>query len=330
MILNTPVACPKSSLRISYQSRLMFVGSCFAENVSAFFQNAKFRCLVNPSGIIYNPLSLRRLFDSISNGKTFTADDFFVGGDQYCCYDFHGSFSRPDINEAVSLANASTSGAASYLSSCDVLFITLGTAFVYFLASDESVPVSNCHKQPADIFSRRLVDVSEVADNLTAIVETAIRFNPKIRIVFTVSPIRHLKDGAHGNRLSKSTLFLGVDRVVAHYPICEYFPSYEILEDELRDYRFYAEDMAHPSEIAERIIWERIQDSYFDDSVRNDIKRVEKFMNSVHHRIQNPESLNTQAFCQKNLSLAFELEEKIQGLDLSDEKKYFKSYINVC
>ncbi len=160
-----------------------------------------------------------------------------------------------------------------------------------------------------------------------SIVSAAKNYNPGIRIVFTVSPIRHIKDGAHGNRISKSSLFLGIEKVLAADTSCEYFPSYEILEDELRDYRFYADDMVHPSPLAEKIIWQRIQETYFSDAVMRNVSAVEKFMNSVHHRIQNPESLATQTFCQKNLSLAFDLEDRIPGLDLSDEKKYFKSYL---
>jgi hypothetical protein len=142
-----------------------------------------------------------------------------------------------------------------------------------------------------------------------------------------VSPIRHLRDGAHGNRLSKSTLHLGVEQILQKYDCCEYFPSYEILEDELRDYRFYAEDMTHPSSLAEKIIWLRLRDTYINKVCQSQISRVEKFMQAVHHRIIDPSSPATHDFCKKNFALADALESEIQGLDLSDEKKYFKNYL---
>ena len=142
-----------------------------------------------------------------------------------------------------------------------------------------------------------------------------------------MSPIRHLRDGAHGNRLSKSTLHLGVEQILQKFDCCEYFPSYEILEDELRDYRFYAEDMTHPSPLAEKIIWQRCQDAYINKVCQSQITRVEKFMQAVHHRIFDPTSPATINFCKKNLALADVLESEIQGLDLSVEKKYFKNYL---
>lgn len=327
MQLTTPVSNPPSSVSISHKSRLMFVGSCFAENISSFFINAKFQCLVNPSGIVYNPLSLSRLFSQLTANKIYSDSDFFQLNGLYSCYDFHGSFSRADVGEAVSVANSSMNYARNYLKTCDVLFITLGTAFVYFLAEDQLTAVSNCHKQPSSTFQRRLISVDEVAEALQKIVSLAATYNKDMRIVFTVSPIRHMKDGAHGNRISKSSLFLGIEKVLAANEHCEYFPSYEILEDELRDYRFYADDMVHPSQLAEKIIWQRIQETYFSEQVRRDVSAVEKYMNAVHHRIQNPDSLETASFCQKNLSLAFDLEDRIEGLDLSAEKKYFKSFI---
>ncbi len=329
MQLSTIVSIPKSPIRLSYQSRLMFVGSCFAENISAFFRNAKFRCLVNPSGIVYNPLSLSNMFTRLISGYRYSESDFFENAEQYCCYDLHGSFSRPDICEAIENANRSMDNAREFLRNCDVLFITLGTAFVYFLGSD-AYAVSNCHKMPADTFTRRLVSVDELTASLMRIVQGISSINENMRIVFTVSPIRHLKDGAHGNSLSKSSLFLAVNNLVENCTNCEYFPSYEILEDELRDYRFYAEDLVHPSTLSEKIIWQRIRETYFDDTVDKNVSRVEKFMASVNHRIQNPDSNATQIFCQKNLSLAYELEEQIPGLDLSDEKNYYKNFVKFC
>lgn len=327
MDLFTKVDIQKSSISIDYSSKLMFFGSCFAENISRFFVDAKFNCLVNPTGIIYNPLSICKMVKNIVNQKIYDELDFFFDGNNYCSYDFHGAYSRSTVQEAVALVNSCMTDALVFLKDADIVFITLGTAYVYFLADHPAQPVCNCHKQKPETFIRRLVSIDEVVSALSDIVYNLSTINPNLKIVFTVSPIRHLRDGAHGNRLSKSTLHLGVEQILQKLDCCEYFPSYEILEDELRDYRFYAEDMIHPSPLAEKIIWQRLRDTYINKMCQSQISRVEKFMQAVHHRFTDPSSPATHDFCKKNLALADVLESEIQGLDLSVEKKYFKNYL---
>ena len=327
MDLYTKVDIPKTNISIDYRSKLMFIGSCFAENIGKFFVDAKFNCRVNPTGIAYNPLSIRQSIYNLIDGKTYCSDDFFFDGNKYCSYDFHSSFARSGVEASISLANDSIIDGKKFLQSVDVLFITLGSAYVYFLADNPAQAVCNCHKQKPETFIRRLISVDEVSAALSDIVTKIATYNPKIKIVFTVSPIRHWRDGAHGNRLSKSTLHLGIEQVLQKFDNCEYFPSYEILEDELRDYRFYAEDMIHPSPLAEKIIWERLRDTYINKVCQAQIDRVLKFMQAVHHRITDPKSPATKEFCKKNLELADLLESEIQGLDLSEEKNYFQKVL---
>lgn len=327
MDLFTKVDIPKSFISIDYSSKLMFVGSCFAENISRFFVDAKFNCLVNPTGIIYNPLSIRQMVENVGNQKVYDEHVFFFDGNKYCSYDFHGAYSRGTLQEVIALANNCMTEARAFLQNADVVFITLGTAYVYFLADNPAQPVCNCHKQKPETFVRRLVSVDEVAAALSDIVSNLSSLNSKLKIVFTVSPIRHWKDGAHGNRLSKSTLHLGIEQVLQKFDCCEYFPSYEILEDELRDYRFYAEDMVHPSPLAEKIIWERLRDTYINKVCQSQIARVEKLMQAARHRIADEKSPATKEFCKKNLALADLLESEIQGLDLSEEKNYFQKVL---
>lgn len=334
MELFTKVDMPKSSISIDYKSKLMFIGSCFAENIGKFFVDAKFDCMVNPTGIIYNPLSIRRMVSNLIDNHAYNADDFFFDGNHYLSYDFHSSFAFNSVEDSVSNVKASVLKGRNFMKDVDIVFITLGTAFVYFLAANPSQPVCNCHKQKPETFVRRLVSVDEVAEALSDIVSKLSIFNSQfstsnspLKIVFTVSPIRHLKDGAHGNRLSKSTLHLGIEQVLKKFDCCEYFPSYEILEDELRDYRFYAEDMVHPSPVAEKIIWERLRDTYINKVCQAQISRVERFMQAVHHRIIDRNSQATIDFCKKNGALAEVLESEIQGLNLSGEKKYFQNML---
>lgn len=325
MNLFTEVKIENSKIKIDYSKNLFFAGSCFAENISQFFKNAKFNCMVNPSGIVYNPLSFKMMIDNVLAKRKYDSSDFFYDGTNYNCFDFHSSFSNSDLQLAVDNVNKSYSLAYDFLKTTDVFFITLGTAFVYFL-TENSQPVSNCHKQNPKIFERRLISVAQVSDALSKIIQKLTEFNPKIHFVFTVSPIRHFSDGAHNNQLSKSSLHLGIQEVLTKFDNCEYFPSYEIVNDELRDYRFYADDMIHVSKIAEQIIWQKIQEAYFSDKIQQQILRVQKFMLSVNHKIQNPESEQTKKFCEKNILSARSLMSEIQGLNLEKEIEYFSRF----
>ena len=281
----TLVEIEKSSFSIDYTSKLVFIGSCFAENISAYFENAKFQCLVNPTGILYNPLSISMMIENVLSGKRYSENDFFFDGTLYNSYDFHGRFSDSDLQKAVFLANKSMEKAYDFFLKADVMFITLGTAFVYFL-KETSLPVANCHKQLSEKFLRRLISVSEVENALKNIVENLQKVNKNIKIVLTVSPLRHFRDGAHGNNLSKSTLHLGTNFAVENYGFVSYFPSFEVVIDELRDYRFYDKDMIHLSLTAEEYIWQKIKQTYFSDKVSLQVEKVEKFMKSVGHRAE--------------------------------------------
>ena len=322
----TPVEIEKSSFSIDYTSKLVFIGSCFAENISKYFENAKFQCLVNPTGILYNPLSISMMIENVLSGKRYSESDFFFDGALYNSYDFHGRFSSDNLQTAVIKANNSMEKAYDFFKTSDVVFITLGTAFVYFL-KETSLPVANCHKQLSEKFLRRLISVSEVENALKNIVENLQNINKSIQIVFTISPLRHFRDGAHNNNLSKSTLHLGTNFVIKNYEFVHYFPSYEIVMDELRDYRFYEQDMIHLSETAEEYIWQKIKQTYFSDKVSLQVERVEKFMKSVNHRIENPFSLASKAFFEKNIFAAKRLEAEIQGLNLEKEKEYFCGFL---
>lgn len=314
---------PESDFKIGYKSNLFFIGSCFADNISKRFTERKFHTLANPLGVLYNPLSIENFFKKISG-----EEGDCVG--TWSRWDYQGSFSEAELNEVVTETR-------EFLKKANVIFITLGTAFVYFL-KENGKAVANCHKEPAELFERRLISVEEAAAALKSVVETLHLINNDVRIVFTVSPLRHLNDGAHGNNLSKSTLLLAVDKVCREFANnisfasdvssasrncadVSYFPSYEIVMDELRDYRFYAEDMTHLSKIAEDYIFERMCSVYCSEATMANMKRIEKFMKTVNHRVINPSSAETAALAQQILEKATLLEKEINGLDLSQEKE---------
>ena len=340
----TQVGIPAADFEIDYRSNLMFVGSCFADNISRQWADRKFHVLSNPFGTIYNPLSIAEMFARIvkygnSQGKAegqmpqaapsapFTEGDVFFDGEKWCCWNAHSFVSGDQSREAfIEKLSQIASDSYDFLKKADVIFITLGTAFVYFLKESGKV-VANCHRQRADLFERRMISVEEAASALRKNITTLRAINPSIRIVFTVSPLRHLSDGAHENNLSKSTLLLAVENVCKECSTC-YFPSYEIVMDELRDYRFYAEDMIHLSAIAEKYIFERMCETYCASDTRNNMQRVEKFMKTANHKIVNPDSEKTTMMAEQQIHLAEEMEKQIPGLNLSCEKEHFQKEIS--
>lgn len=337
----TKVDLPVTDFKIDYNSRLAFFGSCFADNISAQFTARKFNVLANPFGTVYNPLSIAQMVKNIADGKVYGDADVFQdvcrdnghGDNLWHCWDAHGSLSGSTREECIEKLNNAATHTREFLKQADVVFITLGTAFVYYLKGSGK-PVSNCHRQDPGLFERRLISVDEAAsaiceivENLHKIAATAESSNGREpRIVFTVSPLRHMGDGAHNNTLSKATLQLAVNNVInkvttvpsassGTLPV-SYFPSYEIVMDELRDYRFYADDMVHLSKTAEEYIFEQMTETYCDERTRENMAKVEKFLKMASHRIQDESSPATQQLKKKIASQAAELEKQIPGLSL--------------
>ena len=333
MNLYTTIEIPPSPIHLDYSKNILFIGSCFAEAISKRFAFRKFHTLANPFGVLYNPLSIERLMENAASGKIYTEEDVFFDGELWHCWDAHSSFSRKNKKECLENLNAALDTFRKHLPKIDIAFITLGSAFVYFLkGTDKNYPantvVSNCHKASAETFVRKRISVEQAILSLKNIAAILRSQNPKIQIVCTVSPLRHFKDGAPENSVSKATLLLAVHEFVRnHSDFAEYFPAYEIVMDELRDYRFYARDMIHLSEVAEDYIFERFMDSHTDAAFSQNLLRVEKFLKAASHRIINSESPKIQEFAQKHLTIAKELVDSIPGLNLELEMEFFKKLL---
>lgn len=311
------VDIPASDLRIDYKSNLVFIGSCFADNISAQFTARKFNVLANPFGTVYNPVSLESQIKAIADGKVFGEDDVFQ--DTRCdglwhSWDAHSSLSASTREECIAKLNAAAKQAREFLEKADAVFITLGTAFVYYL-KDSGKPVSNCHRQDPNLFTRRMISVDEATEAIREIATSIRQLNRNTHIVFTVSPLRHMSDGAHNNTLSKATLQLAINKALEEAN-ATYFPSYEIVMDELRDYRFYADDMVHLSKTAEEYIFKQMTETYCDSTTRENMAKVEKFLKMANHRIQDESSPATQQLKKKIAVQAAELEKQIPGLSL--------------
>ena len=254
--LSTPVLMPQLPVQLSLADRIMVLGSCFADSMGSRLSAAGFDVCVNPFGTLYNPVSIRNSVARLASGRPFAATDCVemgAGAGLVCSWSHHTSFARPTAEEFLSVANSALEEAAAFWKTANKVLITLGSAMVWKLVEGGEV-VSNCLKRPSAEFSHEMLGVQQIAVLLKMLVEG----NPGKEFIFTVSPIRHLGDGAHANTLSKATLHLALARVMEQLSgaAC-YFPAYEILLDELRDYRYFAEDLVHPSRVAEDIIWER-------------------------------------------------------------------------
>lgn len=299
MEFRTKIEIPKSDIQISHRSRILMLGSCFIENMGKQLLSHKFNVNLNPFGILYNPASIAQALKMLLSGYEFTEKDIFEHRRLYNSYYHHGSYSDADKENCLSKINTSARQASGCLKESDVLIITFGTSYI-FRHKDKDIIVGNCHKLPASDFVRYRLPVEEIMEDWTLLIEQIKQQNPGIKIIFTVSPIRHLKDGAHDNQLSKSTLLLAVDNICRSTG-AGYFPSYEIVLDELRDYRFYNEDMIHPDSTAIKYIWERFSGTYIEPETKQIIDEWNKIYQALNHRPINPQGDEYKHFLRQTL-----------------------------
>ena len=322
MEFRTKIDIPKYSFGISHNDRCLFIGSCFAENIGNKLTATKIPTSVNPTGILYNPISIRESILNALSTKKYVNDDIFISGGTWNCFDFHSRFSNVDKNTCIKSLNSASQMLKQEIETDDIMFVTFGTAFIYELAENGRI-VCNCHKQPEKNFNRRLLNVSEIVESWSECIKKIEAANPKLRIVFTVSPIRHWRDGAHQNQISKSTLHLAICELNARFGNTFYFPAYEIMMDELRDYRFYAADMVHPSETAVQYIWERFGEAFFSEHTKSAIARIGKITAAANHRPLNPQSDEYKKFCIRMLDEIEKVKAEFEGIDFSKEEKSF-------
>ena len=284
--LQTPVDAGRSRIGISYSDRITVLGSCFADNVGKKMAECGFNVCVNPFGTLYNPVSVCSAVARLESGEPFTGEECVQmgsGSSLICSFSHHTSFARETAGEFLRHANGRLAEASEFYRSCGKVIVTLGTSWC-FRHTGRDMIVSNCLKRDAKEFTRQRLDLQSEVDILAGMVRKASSGGTSRQFLFTVSPIRHLKDGAHGNLISKATLLLAEEEICGMFPgQCEYFPAYEIMMDELRDYRFYAEDMVHPSTQAVNYIWERFCDFALTDSERPVLAEKEReFRRSQH------------------------------------------------
>ena len=282
---------------IAHDCAITMLGSCFSDNIGSRLQRALFDVEVNPFGTLYNPASIASALRDLVDCREFGQNDLFEYQGRYHSFSHHSSFSGVHAHEVVSRINSKLVEDSAQLRRSQVLIITFGTAYVYESKKTQNV-VSNCHKLPAAEFNRRLMSIDEIVNMWTSLIADLRVVNPGLKIIFTVSPIRHFADGAHGNQVSKSTLLLAVERLCNQLDNLLYFPAYEIMMDDLRDYRFYASDMTHPSDVAVDYIYEIFSQSFFSEETRNLAQECEKLTRRLTHRHMTDDLLAIEKFNQ--------------------------------
>ncbi len=305
MLFRTIVNTPKSDLQIDHSSPIMLLGSCFAQHIAKRLEWYQFDTY-SPFGTLYNPLSIAKSIINIINQKTYSDDELIYQQEEWKCYDFHSTYNSYDKNIVIKTINDEISFGNNFIKKCNTFIITFGTSYVYYLKNNKEI-VANCHKTNATAFYREALTIDSIIETYTDLINRIYTINPNINFVFTVSPIRHWKDGAHANQLSKSTLLLAIDALQKKFDKVFYFPAYELLLDDLRDYRFYEKDMLHPNEIAIDYIWNAFENTYLTNTSIAINKEIAAIKKSEQHRPINPQSNRYQLFLE-------EIEEKKRKL----------------
>ena len=292
--------------KIAYNHKLLFLGSCFAENISAYFERFKFQVQKNPFGITYHPLAIKKVVDIALDSDYQPEQQSFEHNDLWSNFNAHSSLSSLSKNQLISNLKSAKQQTKAALKHSDFIFISLGTAWIY-KHLERNIVVNNCHKLPQDQFEKQLMTLSEVENTLSIIIQKIQYFNPNVNVIFTLSPVRHLKDGFVENQRSKSTLHLGIQTVLESFKNIHYFPSYELLLDDLRDYRFYSEDYVHPNTLALDYIWKKLQQAVFSEETLKIYHQVEAINKRIQHRFFNPNAIESVAFLNKTEALKQEL-----------------------
>jgi len=317
----------KSTLSIDYKSPILCIGSCFTQNIGQRLIDYKFPALLNPFGILYNPLSIKNSLAFLLTNKTYTEEDLFLHQDLWHSFDHHGAFSNPAPSSILADINTQLKTAQLFLKKTKVLILTFGTSNVFIQKSTRKV-VANCHKVPNTDFEKRRLSMVRIIVELTPILKKLKAVNPDLEVLFTVSPVRHLKDGLLENHRSKATLLLAIEALTKQLPFTHYFPAYELVMDDLRDYRFFEKDMAHPNALAIEYIWQAFQSAYFSDSTTVIFKQVKKLVQASLHRPFHPQTNTHQQFVKKQLEKIDQLAQQYPFLKLTKEKHLFQVQLN--
>lgn len=326
MDFRTKIPLTKPGISLSFKDRIFVMGSCFAENIGSRLDDSGFRVMVNPYGVLYNPSSVSYSIRRLLSKEPFKKSELTELDGLFHSFSHHGSFSGSDAGKVLSDINASFEKASKFLSEATCIVLTFGTSWIYALPENGKV-VANCHKFPAGRFNRYRLTIEKIVEDYYNLIEALLILNPDLKIILTVSPIRHLRDGFHENTSSKAILHLAVDEICSAFKNVFYFPSYELMIDDLRDYRFYDEDMLHISSPARDYIWEYFSELLLDKSSREIIKQVQQIHKAMGHRPLHDNDEAYSRFVQKNIATIEVLKSRSPDLDLTEEGLFFRKIL---
>ena len=312
---------PSLSKKIDLDEKIMLVGSCFTEHVYNYLVASKFQAIQNPNGILFNPISIANALNRYIDNTLISSDELFEHNGLWNHWDFHSNLSCTTREESLHRMNETINVANSFLKQAQWLIVTLGSGYIYERQGGDIV--ANCHKMPVSGFIKRMLDPEEIVSTYTTIIEELKKFNHNINIIFTISPVRHLRDGFVENNRSKSVLIHAVDKLTRIHEHIHYFPSYELVVDDLRDYRFYAEDMVHPNYLATRYVWEKFCVAAINGRSREVMKELDQLNMAFQHKPLHPDSAEHRKFKNKFKEIAHSLASRFQSLDLTKEINHF-------
>jgi hypothetical protein len=323
MQLSLTLDIPPLPAPISYTHQLLLIGSCFTEHIADRLQHHKFHVLQNPHGILFNPLSVASSLNSYVAAKQYTEADLFYLNELWNSWDHHTRFSHTQQQQALAAINQSQQSAAAAVRSAQWIMITLGSAFQYYL-TDSGLPVANNHRAPAQWFEKRMLPISDIIAALSTSINNIASVNSQANILFTISPVRHIRDGVTDNNRSKARLIEAVHELCSMHPHVHYFPAYELIIDILRDYRYYDIDFVHPNYMATSFVWEHFVKACINPDDYNIMAKVNDLMIAKGHKTRFPDTMAHQKFKETYLAKTLSLQAQYPHLQLSDLAHYFQ------
>jgi hypothetical protein len=306
------------SEKINYSQKLLFIGSCFAENIGETMQHYKFNTQINPNGVLYNPASIAVALRSYIDNKAMQENELFFANECWNSWEHHSRFSNTDKQNCLTAINNGTSAAHDFIKQGDWLFITFGSAFLYTQNSTGKF-VGNCHKIPQKEFTKQLLSINEIVADYSALIQQLKSVNSKLKIIFTVSPVRYIRDGVVENNRSKARLIEAVQELVQNNDNTFYFPAYELVIDDLRDYRFYKTDLVHPNEQAISYVFEKLINTVFDENTKQVFEKIKDIVTAQQHHPFNTDTESYRKFKATYTARIKQLQQDYPFLNLNEE-----------
>ena len=330
MQFQLPIQIKSPEARITYRDQIMLTGSCFTEHIGNSLSELKFSVLQNPNGILFDPRSVCNSLISYIENRQYKKEDLFYLNEIWNSWEHHSRFSNINAVDALKIINESQQQAYNFLKDADWLIITLGSSFSYRLTHEATMGglqpnngVANCHRAPSQWFNKHLLTIDETISLLDTTYHRLKQFNPKLKIIFTISPVRHIRDGVIENNRSKARLIEAVHHMINKFPGLYYFPAYELVIDVLRDYRFYDIDMVHPNYPATEFVMEKFNESFISEQSQELMEEIKKIVIARKHKAFQPETNAHKTFLKTHLEKTKALQSKFSFLDLKEEIEYF-------